>query len=128
MFFPDEETEEDEDYFAESGGLLPFAGSAFGFSRDHCNQLQVRPWPSLLGHAHPSGRCLGHRLDAQTLPDPHTCPMDKQIAARLQEAQNKRLLFTYRFKVLYYLPTVSSANVCSVRVNLYFFLILILDI
>ena len=46
--------------FAESGGLLPFAGSAAGFSRDQCTQLQVRPWPSLLGHAHPSGRCLGH--------------------------------------------------------------------
>jgi hypothetical protein len=58
--------------FAESSSLLPFAGSAAGFSRDQCTQLQVSPWLSLLGHAHPSGRCLGHWLDAQTLPDHHT--------------------------------------------------------
>jgi hypothetical protein len=80
--------------FAESGGLLPFAGSAAGFSRDQCTQLQVRPWPSLLGHAHPSGRCLGHRLDAQTLPDPHTWPgSNARVPAIGDAAVRAQLLF-----------------------------------
>ena len=37
--------------FAESGGLLPFADSAAGFSHDQCIQLRVCLRPCLLAHA-----------------------------------------------------------------------------